>query len=155
MADELKVNKEVGLSDGRIVLLFPNLTPIVVETCDEIDYSNNLKTSHMHGSDEIPYAIASGKAEPDFSMKTGYLELMKIIKSIGNGYHGKQFVTQVSYRPPPDPDGPVPLVTDTIVGCKLEDFKNAAKTGDGNKVDVSGKCIVVLFNGVHPTRVDE
>ncbi|MBI2388638.1 MAG: hypothetical protein HYV09_03390 [Deltaproteobacteria bacterium] len=114
----------------------------------EIAYKNSRERGEVRGTALQRLAKTRGQYKCEASCTLFRREFDELIVTLGDGYQDIVFPITVSYAN----DGQ-PLVTDTVVGCTLDedDHSNSAGT-DPTEVKVTLNPMYILMNGIAPFK---
>jgi len=120
----------------------------VVLGVKEISYKNSRERGEVRGTSPQRLAKTRGQYKCEASCTLFRSEFDELIAKIGDGYQDYVFPVTVSYAN----DGQ-PLVTDTIVGCTLDedDHSNSAGT-DPTEVKLTFNPMYIVVNGKLPFK---
>lgn len=115
-----------------------------------IDYKHGLKPEKVYGSSPSALGRTRGRYDPDGSMEINKEAYPRLVASLSAdpsfGYMEKPFLIEVSYQ---DVNGP--LITDTLIGCRIEEDSDSHKSGGENlTVRVTLNILKVLRDGAQP-----
>lgn len=115
----------------------------------EISYSNGLEPGEMRGQGVQKLGRTRGELKPEASITIFLQEYMLLIAALaptGEGYLETEFDITVSYS-----DRNQPIITDTLVGCRLKKPDRSASQGtDALAVKCDLDLMFVKENGLSP-----
>lgn len=125
-----------------------NINGAVFVGISEIDYSHKLDPGMMRGTSALPNGRTRGQYEAKGSITLYKSEAAELIAALGDGYLERSFDIVVHYA-----EAGSPMVTDTLIGCRIVDDGNSHKEGNDaltQKLELS--IMRVDMNGVKPVR---
>jgi hypothetical protein len=112
----------------------------------EISYSDNLEPGEVYGTHAQQLARTRGQYKAEGSMSLYREEADEFIRSLGEGFLEKVFDIAVYYA-----EGKMPLVTDTIRGCRIKKHDLSPSAGsDALQVKFDLHVMYILHNGIAP-----
>lgn len=118
----------------------------------EVNYSAKLDGVYVRGQGSTPIAQTTGLGE--FSADVTYLlaEMDQFLATLQNGFMTASFNMIVQYTNEGYLDTSMPVITDTISGCRITELSAAASNGSGDPLvrKATLKPMGMLFNGINP-----
>jgi len=114
----------------------------------EIAYKNSRERGEVRGTSPQRLAKTRGQYKCEGSCTIYRREFDELIQRLGEGYQDVVFTVTVSYAL----DGQ-PLVTDTLVGCTLNEDDHSNSSGvDATEVKLTLDPMYILMNGIAPFK---
>ena len=120
----------------------------VVLGVKEISYKNSRERGELRGTSPQKLGRTRGTYKAEASATLFRREFDELIKKLGDGYMEIVFPITISYA-----NDEQPLVTDTIVGCTIneDDHSNSSGT-DPTEVKLTFDPMYILLTGVAPIK---
>jgi hypothetical protein len=124
--------------------------PILGQEITAITYKHTLKPEGIYGSSPVKIGRTRGRYEADGTLeinKEAYGTLISLLAQDPSlGYMEKSFTITVSYQ---DTGGP--LITDTLIGCRLTEDEDSHKSGpEGLTVRCTLDIMTIERDGISP-----
>ncbi|MGB0522382.1 MAG: hypothetical protein ACPGJS_05450 [Flammeovirgaceae bacterium] len=113
-----------------------------------ISYTSRKSHENIYGRGAKPIAMVRGKEEFEGSITLLQTEVERIQRSLPRGRnitHASPFNITVAYNPNPDdtPDAQLPIVVDTLIGCR---FNEVGKSHGTEEMNMTIELAMTVFD---------